>query len=231
NAEKAWNFFKSKGLSDAATAGILGNLEQESGLDPSKHQLNGGLGRGIMQWEKGGGRYEELVAYAAKKGTEWDDLQTQLEFAWLEMTGKSNDTYGYHLMQTQYGGFDNFKNLTDARKAADIFEGAYERAGEPVMGNRYAAADKFLSEFGGSGAVGGSSAEFIPEDYGAAGGSTASLDPSIYEFSVNESETKSKQKIQQILREHNIKSNTINKHGVTGSIDNSTTNKKINNNE
>ena len=38
NAAVIWNFLKSKGLNDYAVAGIMGNLEKESGLDPCNLQ-------------------------------------------------------------------------------------------------------------------------------------------------------------------------------------------------
>ena len=36
--QKIWNFFKQEGLSDAAAAGIMGNLKKESGLQPNNLQ-------------------------------------------------------------------------------------------------------------------------------------------------------------------------------------------------
>ena len=35
-------------------AGIIGNLDQESGMDPTISQYDGGPGRGIAQWSTGG---------------------------------------------------------------------------------------------------------------------------------------------------------------------------------
>lgn len=40
NAEKIWNFLKSKGFTDAAIAGILGNSEIESGVNPKKYEAD-----------------------------------------------------------------------------------------------------------------------------------------------------------------------------------------------
>jgi hypothetical protein len=75
---KIFKFFKSKGFSDEQAAGWVGNLRHESGLDPAKYQEGTvqvsplgpavrlfGPGRGLAQWEKGGGRFEELVRFAA----------------------------------------------------------------------------------------------------------------------------------------------------------------------
>ncbi len=54
NAQKAINFFKSKGWTDAQAAGIVGNLQAESGVDLNTRAFNsagGGQGAaGIAQW-------------------------------------------------------------------------------------------------------------------------------------------------------------------------------------
>src|SRR5262245_52374876 len=49
----AFNYFKSKGLTDEQAAGIVGNLDHEGGMNPEQHQIGGGPGRGIGQWSKG----------------------------------------------------------------------------------------------------------------------------------------------------------------------------------
>src|SRR5262245_59249479 len=50
----AFTFFVSKGLTPIQAAGIVGNLDQESGVDPNSVQYGGGPGRGIAQWSVGG---------------------------------------------------------------------------------------------------------------------------------------------------------------------------------
>ena len=64
NAEKSWNFFISKGCNEYAAAGILGNLKQESGIEPNKQQYDGGVGRGIAQWTYNEGRWDGLITMA-----------------------------------------------------------------------------------------------------------------------------------------------------------------------
>lgn len=64
NAQRIWDFFKGKGLEDVAVAGIMGNFQQESGLDPAikqNHTLDGipdggddRTGFGIAQWTSQG---------------------------------------------------------------------------------------------------------------------------------------------------------------------------------
>src|SRR5580765_5689939 len=72
NEQAAYAFFIGKGLSSVQSAGIIGNLDVESGVDPTKYQCGGGPGRGIAQWSAGGrwdtDSNDNLVAYAAQHG-------------------------------------------------------------------------------------------------------------------------------------------------------------------
>jgi len=145
NAEIAWNFFKSKGCSDKATAGILGNLQQESGIDPNKVQGGGGPGRGIAQWTVNSGRYNGLLKMADDMGMEWTDIRVQLEFIWWELT--EGEPTCINLMNNKCGGIENFKMIADIRKACRIFEESYERAGKPMMEKRYSYAEGFYEQF------------------------------------------------------------------------------------
>ena len=63
---------------------IVGGLGGETnGLVASSNQMEGGPGRGIAQWEKGG-RFDtdntNLKAHAKNLGTNWDNLNTQIDF-------------------------------------------------------------------------------------------------------------------------------------------------------
>src|SRR4051812_50224709 len=49
NDKAAFDYFVGKGLTNFQAAGIVGNLDQESGMSPSARQ-SGGPGRGIAQW-------------------------------------------------------------------------------------------------------------------------------------------------------------------------------------
>ena len=66
NREKIWNFLVAKGLSNEQTAGVMGNLQTESGgsWSPTVNEYGqefGSAGYGIAQWT--GGRRDALVAY------------------------------------------------------------------------------------------------------------------------------------------------------------------------
>ena len=132
-AQTIWNFFTSRGLSPSATAGVMGNLQQESGLNPSEH---GGY---LSQW--GGSRLTSLDNYASSQGTSPSNLQTQLQFMWGEM---------------QSGNYINVNQLNtyDAEQAALYFSNNYEKPAAWAANNtgREQYAQSFYNEFaGGSG--------------------------------------------------------------------------------
>ncbi len=89
NEQPAFDFFRSKGLTGEQSAGIVGNLDVESGLDPAIVQ-SGGPGRGIAQWSAGA-RWDttpgdNVKAYATQQGKSAVSLQLQLDFIWFELT-------------------------------------------------------------------------------------------------------------------------------------------------
>jgi len=102
NPEKAFNYFKSKGLSENSAAGIVGNLIAESGVDPEIVQASG-YGHGIAQWETvingvGSGRWDvnppkngkpanvkDFSESPAGKGRSMTDLSLQLDFLTHEL--------------------------------------------------------------------------------------------------------------------------------------------------
>lgn len=119
NKDQIWSFFLtefqsygfSKDQAEKATAGIMGNIEQESGFNS---HISEGMGCntspavGIVQWCFS--RIGQLDAYAASKGTERGCMGTQLEFVWKEL----NEGYS-HL-------FELFENAESPGEAASIFD-------------------------------------------------------------------------------------------------------------
>lgn len=111
NSEKIWNYFKSKGLNDYGVAGLLGNLDCESGLNPKNMQnsyerssgynddtyttavdngtyanfVNDSIGYGICQWTWWQ-RKKNLYDYAKSKNKSVGSLEVQLEFLYKELS-------------------------------------------------------------------------------------------------------------------------------------------------
>jgi hypothetical protein len=98
NGRSAFDFFVGQGLSPVQAAGIVGNLQGESGQGLNPNAVNPGDGRdgsdsiGIGQWN--GTRAQALKDYAATKGVPWNDLNTQLEFLHQELKGPESAAYG-----------------------------------------------------------------------------------------------------------------------------------------
>ena len=168
-----WDFFTGMGYSKEATAGIMGNFQQESGIDPKIIQGGGkGPAAGIAQWEnynKKSARWADLNKYAQSKGKDWTDLQTQLEFVHKELEGSAPDTYTASLLKKR-GGIEKLKSLTNVKDAVHMFEETFERAGKPMWENRYKYANSIYNEFANSSNAGAggyataTSAETAPTD-------------------------------------------------------------------
>lgn len=80
----------SMGFTASAAAGVVGNLVQESGLRTDAIGDNGTSG-GLAQWHNE--RWEALKRFAAARGKDWTDLDTQIEFLAEEMRTSYADTY------------------------------------------------------------------------------------------------------------------------------------------
>jgi len=144
NAASIWNFLVGKGLSGVAAAGIMGNFQQESSLDPQAVQGGspsatppwsqpggsyGAGGYGIAQWTSTG-RQQALQSFADSQGLPVSSLSVQLDFFWQEMT----QSYG--------GTLSALRQATSPAQAAYVFEQGYEAAGTPDMANRQAYAQQ-----------------------------------------------------------------------------------------
>jgi hypothetical protein len=152
NDQPAYDFFVAKGLTNFQAAGIVGNLDQESGVDPNAVQYGGGPGRGIAQWSVGG-RWDtsnpNAVAYASSKGESVWSLNLQLEFIWYELT-----TVGY--------GFAALQATTNVTDATLTFMDKYEICGTCASSQRISYAQAVLNAYG---AAPDWSAKFVSETW------------------------------------------------------------------
>jgi hypothetical protein len=89
----AMQFYMQKGETPMTAAAMVGNFMTESAstMDPKIHQLGGGPGRGIAQWTDTG-RWAVLIDWAGKNNLDPNELMTQLEFSWHELSGHYKDT-------------------------------------------------------------------------------------------------------------------------------------------
>ena len=110
--EKIWNYLKAQGLTDAGAAGLMGNLQAESGLNPQNLQnsfekklgytdasytaaVDSGVyanfakdcaGYGLAQWTHSS-RKAALLTCVKKRGASIGDLEMQLDFLMQELAG------------------------------------------------------------------------------------------------------------------------------------------------
>lgn len=112
NENKIWSYLKAKGMSDFATAGIMGNLQAESGLNPQNLQnsyekklgftdasyteavdkgtygnfIKDSAGYGLAQWTYWT-RKQALLDLAKQQKKSIGDLDMQLDYLYKELTG------------------------------------------------------------------------------------------------------------------------------------------------
>jgi hypothetical protein len=139
NDATAFFFFVGKGLTPIQAAGIVGNLDQESQVDPGAVQA-GGPGRGIAQWSVGGrwdtDANDNVVWYAGTQGESSSSLNLQLEFVWYEL--QTFSSYGLAALQAS-------TNVTDATVA---FETDFEGCGTCDQSTRISYAEAALAAYG-----------------------------------------------------------------------------------
>ncbi|MFK4956718.1 phage tail spike protein [Lactococcus garvieae] len=132
NAWIVWQFLKSKGYTEQAAAGILGNMDQESGVMPDTEQI-GGPAYGLVQWDGSayplvppatwnGREYVQNLIRAAGISGDYRIAKTQSQLLeWCMFNGQyiKSSAYPYSVAQ--------FKGLTDIATATTAFEANFER--------------------------------------------------------------------------------------------------------
>lgn len=112
NAAIAFNYLTGKGLSSVQAAGVIGNLQWESGLNPQLEAMdtNNKMSRGIAMWQPP--RWQSLLTFAG--GRDPKSLDTQLDFLWYEL-------------QSQPGlGLQQLLASTTSDDATTIFQNRFE---------------------------------------------------------------------------------------------------------
>jgi hypothetical protein len=128
----AVRYFTERGLTPEQSAGVVGNLMQESGLKSNAWNEKE-KAYGIAQWRNE--RLEGLKAFAAANGKEIGDIQTQMDYILHELqTTESNA--GQKLLKS-----------SSAAEAAFNFGKYYERP-TVVEGTRIAYAEQALQSYG-----------------------------------------------------------------------------------
>lgn len=155
NLKSIFLFFKRHGLNDAQAAGVVGNIQQESGGIPTRSQSGpdtedpsifgtvpgAGKAWGLIQWDAGG----RAIEYAKQAGITGPihTLETQLLLIWWHMentspTGTSNMLEGY-------------KKITDVAEATTYFHDKVEGSADVTMDQRIAYAKNAMTKYGSGG--------------------------------------------------------------------------------
>ncbi len=149
----SFSFLGNKSMSKNQAAAVIGNMMQESTLNPvisnpagavSASTPNSALSSvsaavGIDQWM--GSRLSGLGELATQKGGSWSDINMQLAFLQQELDG----SYGPQLVSA---GFSD--SSASVEKLTDMFEEVYEGAGAGANNSaREAFATSFLSSYTG----------------------------------------------------------------------------------
>jgi hypothetical protein len=136
---EAYHFFRSKGLTPAQAAGVVGNLQYESGgrLNPAEKQIGGGPGRGIAQWTVASSRWNGLLELATREHVSASTFKVQLEYVWHE------------LRTTYSSALTALRETNTVADATTAFESRYEAAGVPALSERITFADEVYSRFNG----------------------------------------------------------------------------------
>ncbi len=136
------------GFGDAAIAGIMGNIEVETGgsFDPQQKQYSGGPGRGLFQMESGEGKLDEYQTWLKKTGrTDSDASQIQFFRDTIYDPSGVKDIVGVDVV-----GFGNAEKLRDVfetddpAKIAEAVSNLWEKPGVPHMERRKEAAAEYM---------------------------------------------------------------------------------------
>lgn len=110
NAALAFDFLVNKGLTLEQAAAVVGNLQFESGLDPSLAVMdtNGKMSRGIAMWQPE--RWQNLLEFAGNSNPL--SLDVQLAFLWAELPSY---------------GLSTLRSTSRVEDAVTVFQNQFEK--------------------------------------------------------------------------------------------------------
>lgn len=122
STEEAMNFFMSRGWSREQAAGIVGNLQAESGANLKINAVgDGGKAYGIAQWHPDRqAKFQEVMGKPIRQS----NFQEQLQFI------------DWELKNTEKKAGDALKQATTAEQAAVVVDSMYERSAGYARGQR-----------------------------------------------------------------------------------------------
>ncbi len=132
NATLVYSYLKSEGWSHNAICAALGNMEQESTINPGLHQRGGGA-FGIVQWDPA----SKYTSWAEQYGYAYDSLTGQLEFLIYSMQRGKGEWFKNSKFPDYYLSSEAFVcSNSSIEFLTAVFLHSYERAGTPMLDNR-----------------------------------------------------------------------------------------------
>lgn len=178
--EKVWNYLRGAGYSEEQTAGVMGNIERESGFNPFIAQGEASTpsvssGWGLVQWT--GSRHAEVRdAVIAELGADYYIAAPNMQQ--LPATMTDQDVDAMVLFQLRYiiaelegvekAAGDHLASTTTVEEATRSFEAKYERSGVMAIDERIANAQAFYDRYTGTAAPAPGGTEPAPGPGGSA---------------------------------------------------------------
>ena len=155
NAQLVANFFIKKGWTKWSIAGMLGNIQEESSINPGRWQSdwiatpNTNTGFGLVQWTPP----SKMVNWAGSRNWKTGDVQCDR----IEYEKENNIQWFSNPSRPDlsYISFKQFTQLKDEKQAAQYFLAFYEHPANPNQPNRSTNASHWLSVLDWTGAGNG----------------------------------------------------------------------------
>ena len=134
------NLLKAKGYTPTAIAGIMGNIDVETGGTFNfQEKQRGGKGYGVFQFDFLNPYYQKYLEKSEKK----DSLEAQIDFMHETVYGDEQDIIGRGNAKKLRKGLEEAKT---AEEAAETFMNIFEKPGVPHLDRRLEAASKYVSD-------------------------------------------------------------------------------------
>lgn len=148
NAQEFYNIFSAYGCTLESICGMLGNIQQESDINPAnKQSLDTQSGWGLIQWTPSTDLTNWITTYGY---SDWKDGDAQCDLIKAEGEGTMG-AGGRWLPTTAYPySWSEFCQLTDVTKATKAYLYERERAGTPHVLKRVNYAKDWYEFFTGT---------------------------------------------------------------------------------
>lgn len=113
-AKQVWDFLVSRGWTKQSVAGILGNIQSESSLNPDIWSGDGGYG--LVQWTPG----SKLIDWCNSLGMNYKTVDAQCQRIQFEMENGLQWFSNPQRPDLSYISFRDFTKLTDVKKQQNI---------------------------------------------------------------------------------------------------------------